>query len=45
MNPEWNELVTDKGIVKNKKTFTQQVNDLMNDLLNKNTSTHENNIS
>lgn len=38
LNPEWKELVTEKGFIKNTKPFAQQVNDLMNEILkNKNT--------
>ena len=39
LNPEWEELVTEKGFVKNTKPFAQQVNDWMNERLkNKNSS-------
>lgn len=35
INPQWKELVTEKGFIKDNRSFAQQVNDLMNELLNK----------
>ncbi|MBK7095052.1 MAG: hypothetical protein IPH57_08405 [Saprospiraceae bacterium] len=32
MNPEWKDLVTEYGFVKEKITFTQQVDDLIKEL-------------
>jgi len=31
-NPEWKDLVTEHGIIREKDTFSKQVNDLMNEL-------------
>ena len=33
-NPEWKEIATEKGIVQNNIPYTQQVKELMNELLN-----------
>ena len=33
-NPEWKEIATEKGIVQNNTPYTQQVKELMNELLN-----------
>ena len=33
-NPEWKEIATEKGIVHNNTPYTQQVKELMNELLN-----------
>ena len=32
MNPDWKILVTEKGFIRDVVSFTQQVNDLMNEL-------------
>ncbi len=36
-NPEWKELVTEKGFINNFKSFSQQVDDVLKEIINENT--------